>query len=130
MSAWIVSKRHIDYIVTAAIQAELISMSPDETGRMLWRECLASVAYRYPGDTGSGDRPGPVDFRDSDVDTYTWTETPVLTGGALAKTLGCYRYQSCEHPGWEDSEAAALIEKLNAPVDGADYPDSVPWGWD
>ena len=130
MSAWIVSRTHIDYIVTAAIQAELISMSPDETGRMLWRECLASVAYRYPDDTGNGDRPGPADFRDSDVDTYTWTETPVLTGGALAKTLGCYRYQSCEHPGWDTSESAALIEKLNAPVDGAEYPDSVPWGWD
>ena len=78
MSAWIVSRKHIDYIVAAAIQAELISMSPDETGRMLWRECLASVAYRYPGDTGNGDRPGPVDFKDSDVDTYTWTETPCL----------------------------------------------------
>jgi hypothetical protein len=128
MSAWIVSKTHIDYIVTAAVHAELITTTPDEAGRMLWRECLRSVASRYPADR-DGERPGPADFRDGDVDTYTWQETPVLTGGALAKTLGCYRYQSCEHEGWETSEAARLIEKLYAPVDGQPYDDAVPWGW-
>jgi hypothetical protein len=129
MSAWIVSKTHIDYMVTAIIAAELTDKSPDELGRMLWAECLASVAYRYPGDTGNGDRPGPVDFRDSDVDVYTWTETPVLTGGALGKTLGCYRYQSCEHPGWDGSEAAQITGKLYATVEGQPDDNNTPWGW-
>lgn len=77
MSAWIVSKTHIDYLVTALIRAELTDKSPDEAGRMLWRECLASVAWRYPND-GDGGRPGPVGFHDSEVDTYTWAETPEL----------------------------------------------------
>lgn len=129
MSAWIVSKTHIDYIVTALIAAELTPYSPDETGRMLWRECLASVAYRYPDDA-DGDRPGPADFRDSDVDTYTWAETDALTGGALAKTLGCYDYQSCEHPQWKESESYALVSKLYGSVEHEPYADSVPWGWD
>ena len=129
MSAWIVSKNHIDYMVTAIIRAELTARTPDETGRMLWRECLASVASRYPGD-GDGERPGPLGFRDSDVDTYTWTETPELTAGGLHTTMACYRYQSCEHPEWDGSEAEIITRKLyeataDAPEDG-----SVPWGWD
>lgn len=129
MSAWIVGKLHIDYLVTAVIHAELTCMNPDEIGRMLWRENLASVAYRYPGDD-DGDRPGPADFGDSDVDTYTWTETPLLEGGALGKTIGCYDYQSCEHPGYEESEAKRVIDQLRKPVDGLPYPGDVPWGWD
>lgn len=132
MSAWIVSKTHIDYIVTAVIRAELSGRSPDEIGRMLWRECLASVAYRYPQD-GDGERPGPIGFRDADVDAYTWTETPELTPAGLDKTLGCYRYQSCEHPGWEGSEADVITGKLRSAlnVDSSEWPDEdeVPWGW-
>lgn len=129
MSAWIVSKKHIDYMVTAIIHAELSADSPDEIGRMLWRECLASVAARYPDDK-DGDRPGPIDFRDGDVDAYTWAETPVLAGGWLKDTLACYRYQSCEHPGWPASEASALVEKLYATVSECAIPDDAPWGWD
>ena len=128
MSAWLVSKLHIDYLVTAVIAAELSTDTPDEIGRKLWRECLLSVASRYPDDE-DGSRPGPADFQDSDVLTYTWTETPVLSGGALGKTVACYRYQSCEHEGWDNSEACELTAKLYAPVQDDPYPESVPWGW-
>jgi hypothetical protein len=133
MSAWIVTKKHIDYLVTAGIAAEVVQPSKaDETGRMLWRECLQSVAYRYPYHV-DGTRPGPVGFKDSDVDRYQWRETPVLTGGALAKTVGCYDYQSCEHPEYRDSEASKLIAELSrisGRDDGVKYPDDVPWGWE
>lgn len=132
MSTWIVSKLHIDYMVTAAIAAELVAgKDADATGRMLWRECLASVAYSYPNDR-DGDRPGPTGFRDRDVERYQWQETPVLTGGALAKTVGCYDYQSCEHPTYEQSDAFKLVKELSrisGRDDGADYPEDVPWGW-
>ena len=130
MSAWIVSKKHIDYMVTAIIRAELWAGTPDDLGCMLWAECLESVAYLYPNDTGDGDRPGPVDFHDSDVDTYTWTETPELTPGGIAKTLACYEYQSCEHPSWESSEARAITSKLRDSLGDVKYDESVPWGWD
>jgi len=128
MSAWIVSKQHIDMMVTAILARELSSKSPDELGRMLWAECLASVAYRYPHDKDGG-RPGPVGFRDSDVTTYTWVPTELLDGGALAKTLGCYSYQSCEHPGWKDSESCQLVTKLKEALGDVPYPDDIPWGW-
>lgn len=126
MSAWIVSKLHIDYMVTAIIKAELTDKTPDDLGRMLWAENLASVAYRYPGD-GDGERPGPMDFKDSDVKTYTWAETPLLTGKALKTTLGCYDYQSCEHNGWPASESCAIVTKLYNSLDDSG-PDA-PWGW-
>jgi hypothetical protein len=115
--------------VTAVIHAGLSPRTPDEIGRMLWRENLASVAYRYPYDK-DGERPGPVGFRDSDVDTYTWAEAPLLDGGALNKTISCYDYQSCEHPGYKDSEAKQVIDRLRNPVIDTEFPDDVPWGWD
>lgn len=54
----------------------------------------------------------------------------MLTGGALAKTFGCYSYQSCEHAGWDGSESAQLVKLIKASVDGAEYDDDTPWGWD
>lgn len=114
MSAFMVSRRHIDYLVTAAVARELTT-NPDETGRMLWRECLASLAYRYPDD-GDGGRPGPVSFRDGDVETYTWTAATTPTPAALHSLIRCYCYQSCEHPQWEESQACFLMEVLDGPV--------------
>lgn len=130
MSVWIVSKKHIDYIVTALKNAGLAD-DPDKAGRLLWRENLRSVAYRYPQDK-SGSRPGPAGFRDRDVKRYTWEQTELLSGGALAKTLGCYRCQSSEHPGWDTSKAHRLVNKLFDRFDpgrNPPYDDSVPWGW-
>lgn len=184
MSAWIVSKRHIDFLVSAALasfgpdsdertsffkaidenptdeatravfadwaeensQPKLaarlrdgLAASPNMIGRMLWRENLVSVATRYPSD-GDGERPGPNSFRDSDVDTYTWTPAPVLIGAALYKTVGCYGYQSCEHGElWHASYAKALVselcpERANGNRDKSLSNDPAyeltPWGWD
>lgn len=131
MSAWIVSKKHIDYMVTAMVAHGLSTRAgADDLGRLLWKENLKSVAYRYPDD-GDGDRPGPNDFRDGDVDAYVYEETPLLKGGALAKTLACYAYQSCEHPEWEDSLAASLVKQLRKQLGNVPYDDddATPWGW-
>lgn len=123
MSAFIHDRRHIDHLVTALIHAELITCTPDEAGRTLWGENLRSVAYRYPGDE-DGTRPGPCDFRDSDVDTYTWTEAPVLTGAALHTAISSYTYQSCEHAEWDTSEAKRLVDALDAPFAGLPLTDA------
>ncbi|MCL2393051.1 MAG: hypothetical protein FWC87_00060 [Acidimicrobiaceae bacterium] len=116
MSAWIVSKRHIDHMVTALIARELVSpLEADPIGRMLWRENLKSVAYRYPSDV-DGTRPGPMSFRDGDVERYEWRETPVLDDLQTLVTFHCYGYQSCEHPGWDPSLSKALCERLEATI--------------
>jgi len=134
MSAWIVSKTHIDCLVQAGIEREMVRPEEaDEFGRMLWGECLASVAYRYPQD-GDGDRPGPSDFRDSDVDTYVYEPLDgepgisLLAEAVVHKAVGCYDYQSCEHPGYEGSEAqrfAHILHKVTALAEG-----DAPWGID
>ncbi len=126
MSCYVVSREHIDHIVTGLIRAELVAMTPDEIGRMLWRENLISVACRYPDDE-DGERPGPVDFRDSDVLTYTYTERTELDAKTLKTTLASYRYQSCEHRGWDGSDAQVVTAKLEA---GLGDVQKGPDGWD
>jgi hypothetical protein len=133
MSAWIVSKTHIDALVQAGIEREMVRTDEaDEFGRMLWRECLASVAYRYPGDS-DGERPGPIDFRDSDVDTYVYEPLNGEPGVSLVaksvvhKAAACYDYQSCEHPEWEDSKARVYVRML---IDMTETSEGAPWGID
>jgi hypothetical protein len=148
MSAWIVDKVHIDLLVSLALfpdrhgesplrwftraqeAREKPAFTPDEIGRMLWQENLRSVAARYPGD-GDGQRPGPTKFRDSHVRTYKHTEQPYqLTPAEGLQALACYEYQSCEHDGWEKSDAHRFCEILRSSlitrIPG--YAEA-PWGW-
>ena len=134
MSAWIVSKTHIDCLVQAGIEREMVRPNEaDEFGRMLWGECLASVAYRYPND-GDGDRPGPTAFRDGDVDAYVYEPLDGESGISLRaeavvhSAAGCYDYQSGEHPTYDGSKAqqfAALLSKVTENAEGKG-----PWGID
>jgi hypothetical protein len=116
VSAWIVDRAHIDVLVQGLAESETVTdLDPDELGRRLWAENFASVAYRYPRDTGEGDRPGPIDFRDSDVETYTYRRPgKKIDRQGLLVAMDCYAYQSCEHPEWRDSGPAAWIAALRA----------------
>jgi len=136
MSAWIVSKKHIDVIVAAVETHGEWSLSRTALGRLLWTENLASVAYRYPND-GDGQRPGPNGFRDNDVNTYKY-RTPsddLTTPVAALKLAESYRYQSCEHPQWQDSAASRIVEslietlKVGVSEDSEEY-EEAPWGFD
>lgn len=99
--------RTLDYNVNGS---DLIGA--DAAGCMLWAENLASVAYRYPNDV-SGERPGPNGFEDVWTVLYTFNRIP---GNVRALTvlseLSSYEYQSCEHPGWESSEAKRYCDAL------------------
>jgi hypothetical protein len=120
VSAWIVDRAHIDVLVQGLAESETVTdVDPDTLGQKLWRENLVSVAYRYPGD-GDGERPGPIDFRDADVDEYVYRRPDVkIEPEALMVAIGCYDYQSCEHPDWERSEARAWVHKLYAQLEAA-----------
>lgn len=136
MSAWIVSKAHIDTLVQALITEGVVPMDQaNETGRTLWAENLKSVASRYPRDR-DGERPGPCDFRDSDVETYTFegVEAP-LDDLIVWHNVGCYSYQSCEHDEWDESYAHHLADILNIVYGArhgveAETKTSGPWGID
>ena len=133
MSAWIVMNRHIHVLVQAATRptefgplrfsfqphdpedstrVSVVCTQPDALGRMLLRENIASVAYRYPDDTFD-ELPG------------SFSVVEVL------KAIDCYEYQSCEHPQWKHSEAhafcAALRRRLIGTLPGYD---EAPWGID
>lgn len=147
MSAWIVSKAHVDAMVTAALElgngfgeplsiylpdgprhVKVTADTADEIGQMLVDECVASVSHRYPDDdVDAGELPGPVDTYY--LRPYTFERTRTLTDAEIAKAVSCYAYQSCEHPEWEASAASRLCDAIQARL-LARLPgyDQAPWG--
>jgi hypothetical protein len=150
MSAWVVSKDHIDLLVSFGLAAGMEGRyhdalrwhhkgvtrylnhgTTDAVGQMLVDECVRSVSYRYPGDNvARGELPGPVDA----YYTRPYRFEPVRPLPALVvafKAIHCYDYQSCEHPGWPTSEAhefcVRLQSRLTSMLDGYD---AAPWGYD
>ena len=130
MSAYMIDRNHVAYLVTAATAPTIghrngsplrwrhngvchqLGMNDTkraaQAGQMLWDENHASVCHRYPDD---GDNlPGPIG------EGYVYRQhTPAvveLDPLQVIKAAHCYRYQACEHDGWEGSEASAFIDSL------------------
>jgi hypothetical protein len=128
MSAWIVSKAHIDAIVTAALKDEMVrlphdtfhpqKMSTDEMGQMLWRENYKSVNHRY------NERARCPSYR------FNLRACP-LTSVEVFKAIHCLEYQSCEHPGWKRSKARSFLRELESSLTRClpGYA-AAPWGID
>lgn len=121
MSAWIVNKAHIDVLVHAMGKRELLEVSPDEAGRILWEENHRSVNYRYREGTPT---PG-----------YRYAAPPVeWNKHQLTKIAGCYEYQTCESDDWEQTVAYGMMVELGEALDreGAlresDEAATAPWG--
>jgi hypothetical protein len=148
MSAFIVGKPHIDALVTVAVHGpkdgegrwdsfryyyhdgkshDVNTAAANAIGSMLWQENYASVEYRYPD---TADLPGPCDLTAAEVLTYHWQKTRIPTIAEAIKALDCYEYQSCEHPGWETSQAKAFIARLTDALTSVlpGY-DAAPWEW-
>jgi hypothetical protein len=113
----------------------------DAVGRDLYQECVTSVSYRYPDDSFD-ELPGLI--QKLPVADYTYVEPSEkldLTDQHYRAAARCYRYQSCEHPGWEASASHDAVEHLIARSGGeqddsdvvwADepgQPDPIPWGF-
>lgn len=110
----------------SAVTREARYDAADEIGRMLAVENAASVLYRYPDHDNSDYVPAWTTDG-----TYTYVELgPMPTPVEGLKILSCFEYQSCEHPGWKDSEARrfcdALRMELIARLPG--YSEA-PWEW-
>lgn len=132
MSAYIVDKNHIIYLVMAAIrhhhgytfswwseelQERKSLMQGDyqaaaDAGNMLWKENIKSVSTRYPRES-SGTLPGPVGgsfvINLEDMHGQLWDAFPPAQ---VLKACDCFEYQSCEHEGWHTSESKAFIDAL------------------
>ena len=118
MSAFLVSKAHIDTLVSASLAYGMITPGEaDRAGGMLWDENSTSVNFRYDEDRA--------------LPHYTFKRTPVPAPVVVLKSIACLDYQSCEHKGWTKSEAKKFLAKLQAhAIASLDGYDNGPWGID
>ncbi|MBI2060714.1 MAG: hypothetical protein HYT87_13170 [Nitrospirae bacterium] len=127
MSAYIVSPHEINYLVQSA--GLLATQQPPLT--WVWdvnrsNGCVKSGTL-HPGDRAAQERIGQllqvenlrsVEYRYSQIEPHKpeeYTPTPITLKEnpvQVIKSCHYYEYQSCEHPGWETSEACAFIQAL------------------
>lgn len=103
MSAWVVSKGHIDVLVNACAEYGILRGDPRTLGQDLWRENVRSVNCRY------GERTRAAGYQS------VTTEAP-LHPLAVLKAISCYQYQTCERPDWPKSGAFRVTEALRAAI--------------
>ena len=114
MSAFIVDPAHIQAIVRFALapvyqshirfsyystlRQERIYPDAAELGQLLTDANVESVSYRYR----EANEPLP----------FTPAYRPVISAVQCIKACDCLAYQSCEHPGWDGSDAEAAIQAI------------------
>lgn len=85
------------------LRRELNHATADRVGQMLLRENRLSVDHRY---------------NESELEPIYhfehWTSVTRVDPVVILKALSCYEYQSCEHPGWETSEAKTFCDRLQS----------------
>jgi hypothetical protein len=91
---------HDDYPASLErARREVNAENAEQWGATLLAENRRSVNHRYAED----ELEAPYTFT-----RYTGQLKPV----ALLNAISCYEYQSCEHPGWETSEAHGFCQAL------------------
>jgi hypothetical protein len=121
MSAWVVSKRHIDAMVTELLKDQYIHdlIDPDKVGALLWDENHKSVFHRYPTHKGKHSPP-----------RYAYKPNPQPPVVVL-KAVACYEYQTCERPDWPGSEAFRVAKQIeSAAISRLPGYSEAPWGID
>ena len=143
MSAFVVSKSHIDALVTAGLwlpipngplrwfhpeidptrsyheqagnQRQLTRETTGRVGAMLWAENMYSFNARYKEEGWE--------------EPYVFAELPGTPDPvAVLKMISCYEYQSCEHVEWRRSEAHQFCDALRlAAIRRLPGYDEAPW---
>lgn len=87
---------------------------PSDVGAVLFAENIRSVMHRYPATQDGAPVPGAgEEWREA----YAYTDPGyTFTAAEASAALGGLRYQSCEHPEWEASEAATILRALERSV--------------
>ena len=138
MSAWVVTKHHIDLLVSAALErgiavkfapideaVTITAATAEEIGLLLWGENMSSVIYRYSLD-GSDEATAYL----QDLAGYRFRFYPGVRASAVAQALTCFDYQACEHPTYEHSAAAFFVSQLRTAIGNPGDTDAEPWGFD
>jgi hypothetical protein len=140
MSAFMCEDKHLGAIASFAVYDwnHLCRGSHEDPGQHvlseLWRANVASLRARYPrdfaelvDDSNAAELPKPPTFR---IDRRLDPRSPAFVGAvAVIKSIKCYRYQACEHEGWEGSYADKLTEQLlHAAIGYLPGYDAAAWG--
>ena len=147
MSAFIVSKEHIDAMVHAGLKYgrrytlrwrvgadpewagdyEAYSVAVQTQTRELTRETADRVGAMLWNENMRS-----VDHRyeqANDREVYRFTEYDKMQPVMALKLIDCYEYQSCEHDEWESSEAHAFCQALRKTlIHSLPGYDDAPWG--
>jgi hypothetical protein len=126
MSAWVVSRDHIVFMVKSHNRLNRFDrLNPEKMaalGNMLWQENIKSVQCRYPDCVDNPkNMPGPIgeNFKLLPEDFLQFGSVKPKELGELvqlAKSISCYEYQSCEHAGWKDSEAHTFCAEMKESI--------------
>ena len=102
-----------------SLRRELTHETADRVGQMLMHENRLSVDYRY------------AESELEEIYTFgLWTQRAgTVNPVVILKAIAGYEYQSCEHPGWPESEAHAFCEALKDKMINAlpGYEDGPGW---
>ena len=140
MSAFILGKEHIDYLVEAGLfvngHGGLTWLAPGEdleTDYQAGDWCGPTAMQSYKARhrelrMETADHVGQMLIRENHLSVnFRYDERPTVTledpyrfnmrlrpidPVQVLKALNCYEYQSCEHPGWKTSEAKAFCDAL------------------
>ena len=97
-----------------------------EVAQILYAENVASVLFRYR-DLKRDEYPAtldPVEFADQSR-LAQYLRDPI----AIIKIAQCLRYQSCEHPEWENSQANRIVDTaITKAISKLPGYDAAPWG--
>jgi hypothetical protein len=122
VSCFTVAKVHIDVVVQALCEREIVTQDPDEVGAMLWRENYSAYAGRY---LDSESVLQPPEY------TYRRPPSPVPFI-VIFKLAQCLEYNSTDHDP-VGSTALKWLEELSTRLEAAGYgynhPDyeKAPW---
>jgi len=101
MSAFICNHSHVTALAVYAARNRLLNLSDaNRIGEMLHAENIKSVNHRY----GEATLPAFA--------LCEWAAFHEFSLAQIIKAARCLRYQSCEHPGWEASDACKLLEEI------------------
>lgn len=125
MSAFVVSDGHIRFLVDMILHVSDSPQGADvrthkgrkvtryattaqevgatELGRILLTENYASVNYRYRENDTAPEYTHPLGLPHAGLN---------FDAAQVAKSVHCYQYQACEHPGWEESDAKYITDQL------------------
>ena len=101
MSAFICSNSHITALAVYAAQHRVFhGMDAKKIGDMLHAENVRSVNYRYHETTQPS------------FAICEWAAFRRFSLVQIVKAAHCLNYQSCEHPGWQESDACKIVQAI------------------